>query len=719
MTTTSTSTSAATTERLSLDDFLARLHGVHKAGTEWKAHCPAHEDDKASLSVGTSASGLILVHCHAGCPAQTVVAALGLTMRDLMGASSSNGKPRIVATYDYRSAAGQLLFQSVRFQPKNFRQRRPDGNGGWLWNLKGVKRVPYRLPELLAADPTAFVFAPEGEKDCDRLAGLGFVATCNAGGAGKWTAAYSSHLCGRNVVILPDNDSPGRQHAEKVAKSLRGTAASVRILELRGLSDKGDVSDWIDAGGTAGELVRLAEACPEWAPTEPRAAAPDEGHRLTGIIGNGEEVKVTAALLAGDITGRNHFAQDAGGKLYRYADGVYKRKAEGYVKAEVKRLCVDLGAADKWGSRLASEVVEFIRVDSRELWERPPADVVNVKNGLLRIADRKLLPHSPDHLSPVQLPVVYDPEARCPKIQAFVDQVFPKDAHALAWEVPAWLTRPDTSIQKAVLLTGEGANGKSTWLNLVTHFLGKGNTSGVSLHKLESDKFAAARLIGKLANICPDLPSEHLTGTSMFKAITGNDDLPAEYKFKDSFEYTPFCRLVFSANHPPQSSDASHAFFRRWLVIPFDRTFTEGEQIPRDVLDEMLTAPSELSGMLNKCLDAADRLANERAFSEPESVRQAWLDFHATTDPLAVWLDRFTIDDPDALVATQVLRTSYNGHAAQGGRPSYPAKTFTTTILRLRPMVEVKQRTYAGRRQLCYIGLGLTHEDCPAPQKTA
>jgi len=434
--------------------------------------------------------------------------------------------------------------------------------------------------------------------------------------------------------------------------------------------------------------------------------------------GNGDEVKISVDLLADDIIGRNHFAQDGGGKLYRYVDGTYKRKAEGYVKAEVKRLCVDLGAADKWGSRLASEVVEFIRVDARELWECPRLDVLNVKNGLLRIADRKLLPHSPDHLSSIQLPVVHDREATCPKTEAFVDQVFPKDARALAWEVPAWLSRPDTSIQKAILLTGEGANGKSTWLNLVNHFLGKGNTAGVSLHKLESDKFAAARLIGKLANICPDLPSEHLAGTSTFKAITGNDVLTAEYKFKDSFDFTPFARLVFSANHPPQSSDASHAFFRRWLVIPFDRTFTESEQIPRDILDEMLTAPGELSGMLNKCLDATDRLTNERAFSEPESVKQAWLDFHATTDPLSVWLDKFTVDDPDAVVATQSLRASYNSHAARDGRPAYPAKTFTTTILRLRPTVEVKQRTSAGRRQLCYVGLGLTHEDSPTPQKT-
>ena len=108
---------------------------------------------------------------------------------------------------------------------------------------------------------------------------------------------------------------------------------------------------------------------------------------------------------------------------------------------------------------------------------------------------------------------------------------------------------PDTSIQKAILLTGDGANGKSTYLRAVLSFIGKHNASAVSLHKLENDRFSAARLVGRLANICPDLPTTDLVSTSVFKAITGGGPLMAEYKFKDSFEFIPYARLVFSANH--------------------------------------------------------------------------------------------------------------------------------------------------------------------------
>jgi putative DNA primase/helicase len=149
--------------------------------------------------------------------------------------------------------------------------------------------------------------------------------------------------------------------------------------------------------------------------------------------------------------------------------------------------------------------------------------------------------------------------------------VFPADSEAIGWEIPAWLMTPENSAQKVVLLSGEGANGKSAYLRACIAFVGKGNVTALSLHRLEQDKFAVSRLVGKLANICPDLPSAHLASTSTFKALTGGDEMAAEYKFKNGFDYAPFCKLLFSANQPPRSDDATHGFFRRWQVIPFGR----------------------------------------------------------------------------------------------------------------------------------------------------
>jgi putative DNA primase/helicase len=177
--------------------------------------------------------------------------------------------------------------------------------------------------------------------------------------------------------------------------------------------------------------------------------------------------------------------------------------------------------ASKWTSHKSEEVVKYLTVDAPMLWERPPGDQVNLLNGLLAVNTRTLSPHSADFLSPIQLPVKFDAAARCPMWDKFIGEVFPSDSETIAWEIPAWLMTPDTSIQKAILLMGDGANGKSTYLRAVLAFIGKHNTAAVSLHKLENDRFSASRLIGRLANICPDLPGTDLTSTSVFKAITG------------------------------------------------------------------------------------------------------------------------------------------------------------------------------------------------------
>jgi 5S rRNA maturation endonuclease (ribonuclease M5) len=175
------------------------------------------------------------------------------------GIKFSKGSPAIAAEYEYFDEQGELIFQVCRrTNPKGFYQRRPDGEGGWINNLEGVRRILYRLPELLHSDESAFVFVCEGEKDVDALHRLGLVATTNSGGAGKWRDEYNEALRNRHVVVLPDNDEAGRNHATQVATSLQGIAASVRVVELPNLPDKGDVSDWLMTGGTAEQLQEIA-----------------------------------------------------------------------------------------------------------------------------------------------------------------------------------------------------------------------------------------------------------------------------------------------------------------------------------------------------------------------------------------------------------------------------------------------------------------------------
>ncbi len=418
--------------------------------------------------------------------------------------------------------------------------------------------------------------------------------------------------------------------------------------------------------------------------------------------------------LSDEISPAEHFAQDQSGELYRFNNGVYIPDGERHVKRLVKTLLEKRNETQSWSSNRAKEVVEYLRVDSPLLWERPPLDVINVKNGLLDVTTGELKPHSPEFLSAAQLPVSFDASAKCPAWEKFVAGVFPKDAQELAWDIPAWLMTPDTSIQKAILLVGEGANGKSVYLAGLRTFLGRTNVASETLHRLESNRFAVAQLVGKLANICPDLPSASLAGSSVFKLITGGDCITGECKFKQPFPFVPFARLVFSANHFPRSADASHAYFRRWIILPFERTFDPSEQIPREVLDAQLAAPSELSGLLNKALGAVAAIRTRGGLHEPESVSGAGHEFVQLTDPVAAWLNSTTMQSPDGIVAKDALLAEYNRTAVREGRPIITPTALGLAIKRFIPGIKDAQRKVEGRRQWVWLGLWLRTQEFEA-----
>jgi len=176
--------------------------------------------------------------------------------RKIQVKATANHK-RIIAEYSYLDEHGRLAYQTVRYEPKDFIQRRPDETGKWIYNLQGVTRIPYRLPDLLKAPLDELTYIFEGEKAADAAAHLGVVATTNVGGALNWTESCNKYFKGRHVVILPDHDDKGRDHANKVAKQLAGIAASVRIVELADLPEKGDIVEWIAAGGTREKLEAL------------------------------------------------------------------------------------------------------------------------------------------------------------------------------------------------------------------------------------------------------------------------------------------------------------------------------------------------------------------------------------------------------------------------------------------------------------------------------
>jgi AAA domain/CHC2 zinc finger/Homeodomain-like domain len=226
----------------------------HLGGDEYQSLCPFHRDQNPSLSINAKTGQY---YCH-GCGKKGDIFHFYGKLNSLRtgpgfgkilhGISSDFGikvqsvKPRLVATYPYFDENGQELFQVCRMEPKNFWQRHRNGNGKWTWNLKGVRRVLYNLPEILKANEVVIV---EGEKDVNNLAKLGITATTSPMGAGKWLDSYNKHLKGKDIVLIPDNDNQGREHMAKIGASLEGDAKSIRWLNIPGLPSKGDVSDFI------------------------------------------------------------------------------------------------------------------------------------------------------------------------------------------------------------------------------------------------------------------------------------------------------------------------------------------------------------------------------------------------------------------------------------------------------------------------------------------
>jgi len=234
------------------------LRDIKKAGgDEYKALCPWDDDHKPSLGINVSSGKYYCQVCQKKGHAFHLYAKLhGLDdRRDFPKILAGIGKDfgimdgekrgrRLVKTYDYHTASGELLFQTCRYEPKDFSQRRPDGKGGWLWKdvFRDIDPVLYRFPAVLQAQEVLIV---EGEKDADNVTALGLTATTCPMGAKKWRESYNETLRGKDVVLIPDNDLPGKEHMALVAASLRDVAASIKLLELPDLPSKGDISDWL------------------------------------------------------------------------------------------------------------------------------------------------------------------------------------------------------------------------------------------------------------------------------------------------------------------------------------------------------------------------------------------------------------------------------------------------------------------------------------------
>lgn len=660
---------------MTLPEFISRIETktqskAARTTSGYQVRCPAHEDRKASLCLSEGQAGRILVKCQAGCGAKDVAGAMGLAMKDLF-ANGSDKKPaatngarfKIVATYDYRDEAGTLLFQSVRLDPKDFRQRRPDASSkdGWTWSLKGVRMVLYRLPELLAAVKSGeTVFIVEGEKDVAALVAQDFAATCNAGGANKWRAEYREPFAGcKAAVIIADKDEPGRKHALDVAGKLRDVVKSVKVLELpdvAGVKVK-DAADYFAAGGTAEQLRELVRATPEYgaqvAAAEKAAAGPNPNAwfkqrfpMLTAPHGDPVALRTPmngrpsvqdlnesflSAILGQEANPKAptvFIRQEGRFYCYNLEQGIY-------VSTNEEELCSrysDMLLACARDCRETCDVsaLEFNLRDAAALagvvkrakatlaapddfFVSNQTEFLAVANGMLRIEDRALLPFGPEHRRRNKLAVSYDATKSCPLFEGtlLMNQLNREDAALLQKCCGLFLIGRNIA-QKILILSGTAGAGKGTFVRVLKGIIGESNIGSLRTDQL-GQRFEIGLIYKKTLLYGPDVQANFLNkgSASYLKSLTGGDPMTVEFKGgTETASLTCAFNVIVTSNsrltvHLEGDVDA---WQRRLVIIAYDRPK------PANAIADLDTQilKTEGSGVLNWMLDGlyALRAAN-------------------------------------------------------------------------------------------------------------
>jgi putative DNA primase/helicase len=350
---------------------------------------------------------------------------------------------------------------------------------------------------------------------------------------------------------------------------------------------------------------------------------------------HGDVPRFAASKLADELLNEAPAAKDGGGLLYAYYDDAWRPDASArYRKAVLDRM------GDHWLPKHPNEVLQWIADNAPPLDERPPLDRVRVRNGIVRVGRTRvtLEPHSVEPMTPVHLPVTYDPDARCPEFDRYISTVLPSaQVRKTAQEVMGYVLVPDNSHQKAVLAKGTAGTGKTTWVRVLCALIGETNHSAWPLDAFSENRFAAADLYGKLANVCPDLSSRELSSSALFRSITGGDPIQAEHKGTRSFQFTPYARLIFAANQYPPVKSPTNALFDRWIVLPFDVRLRGTVQEDK-TLAARLAKPDELSGILNYALEGLMRLRRQGGFTIAPESDAALDEFRLAADTVASFI---------------------------------------------------------------------------------
>ncbi|MCC6223447.1 MAG: hypothetical protein IT201_08160 [Thermoleophilia bacterium] len=710
---------------------LGRLEGVRRSGDGWTARCPAHEDRHASLSVGEGADGRALVHCHAGCPAESVVRSVGLALADLFpdevgcreprpggGRGAAAGAARLPSEAEVSTWAARLLdngkqldvFLSRRAWTRDalellgagvadgrmtlpmrdaearivnmgrYAPKPPRGERK-MYVVRGAPRVLFPAPESVN-EGSGPLFLLEGEPDVLTGTSVG-LACVGVPGVECWQDAWAGRFAGRRAVVCFDCDEPGRRGAARVARSLAGFAADVRVLDLDPERDDGfDLSDYV------------LELLGEDRSGEALAAARD---RLLELAGLPEPPRVeltdlgNARMFAHDHTGRLRYVVQRrqwlawrDGRWRPDDDGTAMRAAKETVERMLTRAVTLDGDERKRAIKHALAAQDEPRLRRMlELAGTEPglaltaanldADpwLLACPNGTLDLRTGQLRDHDPADLISVGTDVPYRPDATCERWQRFLLEIFNGDQELAEFTRRAvgYSLTGDTREHVLFVLHGAGCNGKTTFLETVKRLLGglAATAAFDTFARVRGDRGPRndlARLHRARLVAAAESGEGRRLDEATVKQITGGDTVAARFLYGEHFEYRPRFKLFLATNHRPRVDGDDDAIWRRIRLVPFAVGFRGRED--RE-LDQALEA--ELPGILRWAVQGC--LAWQRhGLGSAGAVEQATADYRRDEDTLGAFLAERCELGHDHETTPADLRDAYERYCREiGERP--------------------------------------------------
>ena len=387
-----------------------------------------------------------------------------------------------------------------------------------------------------------------------------------------------------------------------------------------------------------------------------------------------------------------------------FKDGYYI-PAQNFLRSEIQSILGALITSNVLNETIMQ--VQNITLVDRDIFN-PPLNLINLSNGVYDINSKLLLPHNPTYNFLTKLPIIYDKNALCPTIKNFLNSIVQDGYIDVLQEWFGFLLYRDYFIKKATIIVGPGNTGKTTLLNLVESFIGKENSSGISLQKLAGDKFAGANLYQKYANVFDDMSAKDITDSASFKMATGKSSITGEFKFGSQFKFTNYAKMIFSCNSIPGTEKMGDpAYSARWIVLNLTKEISN----PDPSLEAKLTTPEELSGLFNYALEGLERLITNGRFSynfEPHEIKNQML---RSGSPIAKFVYDCLEEELDAWISKDDLYNEFIKFANKNQMQSMTKDDFGKKLQNYAGYISDSKKSILGKQQTGWRNVKLKREE--------